>query len=250
MNMKINKVNFFSYQNNIPKNNNAPIVNQESRKLNYDNKLNPMEMLGRSQVTFKGRNDNDLSEFDKTFCDDLSKKLELSQNDSLKFKKNVNQFLKNNNYASPEVFCASCDTDEQYCSFIESAIEGINLSEEEIEKFDNALMSKVMMIKTLQVLEEDENLVDAIIPIVVDSAKNSLICDNLIEKFNLDQNERENILSQLKRQEQGVSSKQIAYEITEAYNLYSKDDFDYIVEKLDSKDEQFAAWLNENSLTD
>lgn len=250
MNMKINKVNFFNYQNNTPKNNNAPIVNQESRKLNYDNKLNSMEMLGRSQVTFKGRNDNNLSEFNKTFCDDISKRLELSQNDSLKFKKNVNQFLKNNNYASPEAFCASCDTDVEYYSFIENAVEGLNLSDEKIAKLNNALMSKVMMIKTLQVLDEDEDLVDTIIPIVVDSAKNSLICDNLIEKFNLDQNERENILSQLKRQEQGVSSKQIAYEITEAYNLYSKDDFDYIVEKLDSKDEQFAAWLNENSLTD
>ena len=242
--MKINKINFLNYQNNVLKNNNTPALNRENKQSVCDNKLNPMEMLGRSQVTFKGTNNDNLSQFDKSFCDDILKNLELSKNDSYKFKKNVNQFLKNNNYSSPENFCMSCNTDEKYCSFIESAVEGLNLSEEKIVMLDNALMNKIMMIKLLKVVEEDEELANIVMPIAINAAKNSLICDNLIKKFNLDKNEQENILSQLKRLEQGVSLEQIAYEITEAYNLYSKDDFDYIVENLKSKDEQFANWVS------
>lgn len=116
--MKINSINFFSYSNSSPENFNNSKSVQKLNKSVINNTFNPMEILGRSQVKFTGVNNGDLNGFDKSFLDDISKELELSKQDSHKFKKVVNQFLKNNNYASTEEFCASCDTDEKFYSFI------------------------------------------------------------------------------------------------------------------------------------
>lgn len=244
--MKINSINFFSYSNSSPENFNNSKSVQKLNKSVINNTFNPMEILGRSQVKFTGVNNGDLNGFDKSFLDDISKELELSEQDSHKFKKVVNQFLKNNNYASTEEFCASCDTDEKFYSFIENVAYGLNLPDEKIVILDNALMNKIMTIKLLKVLEEDESLADIIIPLTVKSTTNDLVCNNLIEKFNLTPKEKNNISSHLKRLENDISPEQIAYDITEDYKLTSIDDYNYVLRTIKSRDKMFIDFMTEN----
>lgn len=87
--MKINSINFFSYSNSSPENFNNSKSVQKLNKSVINNTFNPMEILGRSQVKFTGVNNGDLNGFDKSFLDDISKELELSKQDSHKFKKVV-----------------------------------------------------------------------------------------------------------------------------------------------------------------
>ena len=241
--MKINSINLFNYNSQSNKNINNVVLNKNDRQNSINNDLNTLELLGRSQVNFTGVNNDDLNEFDKAFLHDLSKELEFSKQDSHKFKKVVNQFLKNNNYASPEDFCASCDTDEKYCSFIENVASQFNLSDEKIEILDKALMNKIMMSKLSKVLEEDESLADVIMPIAAKSITNDLVCNNLMEKLNLDEKEKTNIISHLKKLDDYISPEQVAYEITEDYNLSSIDDFNYVLNTINSRDKMCMDFL-------
>lgn len=247
--MKINSINLYSYNSQFNKNINNVVLNKNDRQNNINNDLKNLEVLGRSQVKFTGINNDDLNEFDKAFLNDISKELEFSKQDSHKFRKVVNQFLKNNNYASPEDFCMSCDTDEKYYSFIENVASQFNLPDEKIEKLDKALMNKIMMIKLSKVFEEDESLADAIIPIATKSIENNLVCNNLVEKFNLDEKEKTNIYSYLKKLENDISPEQVAYEITEDYNLSSIDDFNYVLDTINSRDKMLMDFFaNEDSV--
>lgn len=247
--MKINSINLYSYNSQFNKNINNVVLNKNDRQNNINNDLKNLEVLGRSQVKFTGINNDDLNEFDKAFLNDISKELEFSKQDSHKFRKVVNQFLKNNNYASPEDFCMSCDTDEKYYSFIENVASQFNLPDEKIEKLDKALMNKIMMIKLSKVFEEDESLADAIIPIATKSIENNLVCNNLVEKFNLDEKEKTNIYSYLKKLENDISPEQVAYEITEDYNLSSIEDFNYVLDTINSRDKMLMDFFaNEDSV--
>ena len=237
--MKINSVNFFNYSNYTPKNISNPELNQQDKQNGINYKLNPMEILGISQVKFTGINNDDSNEFDKTFFNDISKDLELSREDSDKFKKIVNKFLKKNNYSSTEDLCAACDNGELIESFIITVAEGLNLSDEKIEKLDDFFIKKYAVKKFSEALEEDESLADAVFPLIVKSIQNNLVCENLLEKFNLHSQEKQNILSHLIELEQNVSPEQIAYEITEEYNLPSIDDFNYVLKTIKSRDKMF-----------
>ena len=245
-NMKINSINYFNYNNYTPQNiNNSESCQKCESVLN--NKLNRLEFLGRSQVKFTGINNYDSNEFDKTFFNDISKDLELSREDSDKFKKIVNKFLKKNNYSSTEDLCAACDNGELIESFIITVAEGLNLSDEKIEKLDDFFIKKYAVKKFSEALEEDESLADAVFPLIVKSIQNNLVCENLLEKFNLDPQEKQNILSHLIELEQNVSPEQIAYEITEEYNLPSIDDFNYVLKTIKSRDKMFMDFWSDNS---
>ena len=245
--MKLNSINFLNYNNYAPKNINKPEPAQKGEQISIDNKLNQLEFLGRSQVKFTGINNNDSNEFDKTFFNDISKDLELSREDSDKFKKIVNKFLKKNNYSSTEDLCAACDDGELIESFIDTVAEGLNLSDEKIEKLDDFFIKKYAVKKFSEAFKEDESLADTMLMFAAKSMKNNLVCENLLEKFNLDPLEKQNILSHLKELEQNVSPEQIAYEITEEYNLSSTDDFNYVLKTIKSRDKMFMDFWSDNS---
>lgn len=246
--MKLNSINFLNYNNYAPKNiiNNSEPA-QKGEQISIDNKLNQLEFLGRSQVKFTGINNDDSNEFDKAFFNDISKDLELSNEDSDKFKKIVNKFLKKNNYSSTEDLCESCDDAELIDSFIVTVADGLNLSDEKIEILGDFFIKKYAANKISKALEEDESLADIIFPSAVKSIKNNLVCDNLLEQFNLDPREKQNIFSRLNQLEQNVSPEQIAYEITEEYNLSSIDDFNYVLKTIKSRDKMFMDFWSDNS---
>ena len=244
--MKINNINYFNYNLNNSGYGKIAKQNQPNKQFSYNNELNAMEFLGRSQVKFTGLSNDDFSEFDKAFFNDISKDLELSREDSDKLKKIVNKFLKKNNYSSTEDLCASFDTDEKYYSFFENVASQLNLSAEKVMLLDNALMNKIMMIKFSKALEEDESLAETIIPFAVKSAENNLVCDKLLEKFKLDTKEHQNILSHLKKLENDISPEQIAYDITDDYKLTSIDDYNYVLKTIKSRDKMLIDFMTEN----
>ena len=245
-NMKINSINYFNYNNYTPQNiNNSESCQKGESVLN--NKLNRLEFLGRSQVKFTGINNDESNEFDKTFFNDISKDLELSREDSDKFKKIVNKFLKKNNYSSTEDLCAACDDGELIESFIITVAEGLNLSDEKIEKLDDFFIKKYAVKKFSEAFKEDESLADTMLMFAAKSMKNNLVCENLLEKFNLDPQEKQNIFSHLNKLEQDIPPEQIAYEITEEYNLLSIDDFNYVLKTIKSRDKMFMDFWSDNS---
>ncbi len=245
--MKLNSINFLNYNNYAPKNINKPEPAQKGEQISIDNKLNQLEFLGRSQVKFTGINNNDSNEFDKAFFNDISKDLELSREDSDKFKKIVNKFLKKNNYSSTEDLCAACDDGELIESFIDTVAEGLNLSDEKIEKLDDFFIKKYAVKKFSEAFKEDESLADTMLMFAAKIVENNLVCNNLVEKYNLDLQEQKNILLHLQKLEQNVSPEQIAYEITEEYNLSSTDDFNYVLKTIKSRDKILMDFLSNNS---
>ena len=249
--MKINSINSFNYNNFSHKNINNAVSNKDGdRANNIKNELNDLEVLGRSQVKFTGADNNEADEFDKTFYNEISKELELSKQDSHKFKKVVNQFLKNNNYDSLEEFCLSCDTDEKFYSFIENVASRFDLSDEKIGLLDKSLLDKIMMVKLSKTLEEDNSLAYAMMPIVVESLKKNVVCNNLLEKFNLDSQEKENISSHLSKLETNISPEQVAYEITDDYNLTSIDDYNYVLKTIKSRDKLLMDFIAEEETSE
>ncbi len=245
--MKLNSINFLNYNNYAPKNINKPEPAQKGEQISIDNKLNQLEFLGRSQVKFTGINNNDSNEFDKAFFNDISKDLELSREDSDKFKKIVNKFLRKNNYSSTEELCASCDDAELIDSFIITVADGLNLSDEKIEILGDFFIRKYAVMKFAEALENDESLADTVFPLFVKSIEKNLVCNNLVEKYNLDLQEQKNILLHLQKLEQNVSPEQVAYEITEEYNLSSTDDFNYVLKTIKSRDKILMDFLSNNS---
>ena len=245
--MKLNSINFLNYNNYAPKNINKPEPAQKGEQISIDNKLNQLEFLGRSQVKFTGINNNDSNEFDKTFFNDISKDLELSREDSDKFKKIVNKFLRKNNYSSTEELCASCDDAELIDSFIITVADGLNLSDEKIEILGDFFIRKYAVMKFAEALENDESLADTVFPLFVKSIEKNLVCNNLVEKYNLDLQEQKNILLHLQKLEQNVSPEQVAYEITEEYNLLSINDYNYVLKTIKSRDKILMDFLSNNS---
>ena len=245
--MKLNSINFLNYNNYAPKNINKPEPAQKGEQISIDNKLNQLEFLGRSQVKFTGINNNDSNEFDKTFFNDISKDLELSREDSDKFKKIVNKFLRKNNYSSTEELCASCDDAELIDSFIITVADGLNLSDEKIEILGDFFIRKYAVMKFAEALENDESLADTVFPLFVKSIEKNLVCNNLVEKYNLDLQEQKNILLHLQKLEQNVSPEQVAYEITEEYNLLSVNDYNYVLKTIKSRDKILMDFLSNNS---
>ena len=125
--------------------------------------------------------------------------------------------------------------------------EGLNLSDEKIEKLDDFFIKKYAVKKFSEAFKEDESLADAVFPLIVKSIQNNLVCENLLEKFNLDPQEKQNIFSHLKQLEENVSPEQIAYEITEEYNLPSIDDFNYVLKTIKSRDKMFMDFWSDYS---
>ena len=185
-------------------------------------------------------------EFDKTFYNEISKELELSKQDSHKFKKVVNQFLKNNNYDSLEEFCLSCDTDEKFCSFIENVAEELNLSDEKADILENEFVKNLAVNKLSKAFEEDDSLLETFLPFAIESMKNNLVSDNLIKAFDLDEKEQQNINSYLQKLESDISPEQIAYEITDGYNLSSLEDYNYVLKTIKSRDKLFKDFISED----
>ena len=246
-NMKIKSINCFNYNNYALKNIYSSTTEQKGKQISINNELNRLEFFGRSQVKFTGINNHDFNEFDKTFFNDISKDLELSREDSDKLKKIVNRFLKKNNYSSTEDLCASCDNAELIDSFIDTVAEKLNLSNEKIEKLDDFFIKKYAVKKFSEAFEEDESLADTMLPSAVKIVENNLVCNNLVEKYNLDLQEQKNILLHLQKLEQNVSPEQVAYEITEEYNLLSVNDYNYVLKTIKSRDKILMDFLSNNS---
>ena len=246
-NMKIKSINCFNYNNYALKNIYSSTTEQKGKQISINNELNRLEFFGRSQVKFTGINNDDFNEFDKTFFNDISKDLELSREDSDKLKKIVNRFLKKNNYSSTEDLCASCDNAELIDSFIDTVAEKLNLSNEKIEKLDDFFIKKYAVKKFSEAFEEDESLADTMLPSAVKIVENNLVCNNLVEKYNLDLQEQKNILLHLQKLEQNVSPEQVAYEITEEYNLLSVNDYNYVLKTIKSRDKILMDFLSNNS---
>ncbi len=245
-NMQIKSINCFNYNNYALKNIYSSTTEQKGKQISINNELNRLEFFGRSQVKFTGINNDDFNEFDKTFFNDISKDLELSSEDSDKLKKIVNRFLKKNNYSSTEDLCAFCDNAELIDSFIDTVAEGLNLSDEKIEKLDDFFIKKYAVKKFSEALEEDESLFNTIRTSAVKIVENNLVCNNLAEKYNLDLQEQKNILLHLQKLEQNVSPEQVAYEITEEYNLLSINDYNYVLKTIKSRDKILMDFLSNN----
>lgn len=245
--MKIKSINCFNYNNYALKNIYSSTTEQKGKQISINNELNRLEFFGRSQVKFTGINNDDFNEFDKTFFNDISKDLELSREDSDKLKKIVNRFLKKNNYSSTEDLCAFCDNAELIDSFIDTVAEKLNLSNEKIEKLDDFFIKKYAVKKFSEAFEEDESLADTMLPSAVKIVENNLVCNNLVEKYNLDLQEQKNILLHLQKLEQNVSPEQVAYEITEEYNLLSVNDYNYVLKTIKSRDKILMDFLSNNS---
>lgn len=248
--MKINSINLFSYNNLPHKNTNNAVSNQNDNPNNIKHELNVLEVLGRSQVKFTGINNNESDEFDKTFYDDISKKLELSDKDMHKFKKIVNKFLKTNNLSSTEDLCSSFGNEEIMGSFIENVAEGLDFSDEKVDILCDFLFERAIINSMSKAIKEDESLADVIIPLTINSMKNGLVCDKLIEKYNLDEQEKHNINSHLQKLEKDISPEQIAYEITDDYNLSSLKDYNYVLKTIKSRDELFTDFMANNNFND
>lgn len=246
--MKINSINLFSYNSQSNKNINNVILNKKDRQNSINNDLNALEVLGRSQVKFTGIKRDEANEFDKFFYDNLSKNLGLSDKDNDKFKKIVNKFLKTNNLSSTEDLCSSYDNVEIVGSFIENVSDGLDLPAEKVDILYDFFVKQAVLNNIPKMLKEDESLADAIIPIATKSIENNLVCDNLVEKFNLDEKEKTNIYSYLKKLEDDISPEQVAYEITEDYNLSSIDDYNYVLKTIESRDKMFIDYMTENNL--
>lgn len=242
--MKINSINFFNY-NNLPhknSNNNASI-NQNARQNGVQNELKSLEVLGRSQVKFTGNNQDKSNVFDDSFYKQISKKLELSNNDNNKFKKIVTKFMQSNNFSSTEEFFSACDDVNVVDSFIKHVEKGLNLSAAKNDIFEDFFIQNLTVNKLAKALEEDDSLFDDMMPFVTKSIENNLVCDNLVEKFNLDAKEKTNIISHLNKLDDDISPEQVAYDITEDYNLKSIDDFNYVLKTIKSRDKMGMDFL-------
>lgn len=241
--MKINNINLCSYNNYISGNNNRFKTALKTEQPDCNSGLNPMEMLGRSQVKFTGGlNDYD---FDKNYFDNISKILDLSKVDKDRFKKIVKRYLKDSGFSSVEDFCNSVDfkDDEHIDNFLGSVASGLNLSDEEIDVLGKDLLDSMLVRKVSNMCNEDEDFADIIFPIVVANVKNNLVCNNLIDKYDLAPKEAYNIMEYIKKMDQDVSPEQVAFQITENYNLFSIEDYHYVLETIQSRDKLFEDFL-------
>lgn len=246
--MKINSINSFNYNNFSHKNiNNAVSNKDDDRANNIKNELNVLSVLGRSQVKFTGADNNETNEFDNTFYKDMSKSLELSDEDTHKFKKIVNKFLKDNNLSSTEDLLSSQDNEEMLGSFIENVADGLNLSDDKIDILENEFVKKLAVSKLKKAFEEDDSLLETFVPFAIESMKNNLVSGNLIKAFNLDEKEQQNINSYLQKLESDISPEQIAYEITDDYNLTSIDDYNYVLKTIKSRDKLLMDFIAEET---
>ena len=246
--MKINSINIFNYNNFSHKNINNAVSNKDGdRPNNIKNELNVLEVLGRSQVKFTGADNNEADEFDKTFYNNISKSLELSDEDSHKFKKIVNKFLKDNNLSSTQELFSSQDNEKMLCSFIDNVAEGLNLSDEKADILENEFVRNLAVNKLSKAFEEDDSLLETFLPFAIESMKNNLVSDNLIKTFNLDEKEQQNINSYLQKLESDISPEQIAYEITDDYNLTSIDDYNYVLKTIKSRDKLLMDFIAEET---
>ena len=203
--MKINSINSFNYNNFSHKNINNAVSNKDGdRANNIKNELNDLEVLGRSQVKFTGADNNEADEFDKTFYNNISKSLELSDEDSHKFKKIVNKFLKDNNLSSTQELFSSQDNEKMLCSFIDNVAEGLNLSDEKADILENEFVRNLAVNKLSKAFEEDDSLLETFLPFAIESMKNNLVSDNLIKAFDLDEKEQQNINSYLQKLESDI----------------------------------------------
>ncbi len=248
--MKISNIKVFNYNLSNPRSCNNPVPNQLGSESGNSLNMDHMELLGRSQVRFTGDEYGQPNEFDRTFFGEMSKKLNLSNEDANKFRKIVNRFLKTNNYSSVENFCKSDVQYEQIDSFVEKVAIGLNLSDKKIDTFANSLIDIIALNRITEMLAEDEALVEDLIPILTNSIKHGMVCDNLIQKFNLDPDERENIVSHLQKLNQGTSPEQVAYEFTEKYHLSSFDDYKYTLETINSANDFLEEFLEEGNTDD
>ena len=245
--MKINNINIFNYNNLPHKNiNNAVSNKDDDRANNIKNELNVLEVLGRSQVKFTGADNNEADNFDKTFYNDISKSLELSDEDSHKFKKIVNKFLKDNNLSSTQELFSSQDNEKMLDSLIDNVAEGLNLSDEKADILENEFVKNLAVNKLSKAFEEDDSLLETFLPFAIESMKNNLVSDNLIKAFNLDEKEQQNINSYLQKLESNISPEQIAYEITDDYNLSSIEDYNYVLKTIKSRDKLFTDFISED----
>lgn len=246
--MKINSINIFNYNNFSHKNTNNAVSNKDGdRPNNIKNELNVLSVLGRSQVKFTGADNNEADEFDKTFYNNISKSLELSDEDSHKFKKIVNKFLKDNNLSSTQELFSSQDNEKMLCSFIDNVAEGLNLSDEKADILENEFVRNLAVNKLSKAFEEDDSLLETFLPFAIESMKNNLVSDNLIKTFNLDEKEQQNINSYLQKLESDISPEQIAYEITDDYNLTSIDDYNYVLKTIKSRDKLLMDFIAEET---
>lgn len=249
--MKINSINSFNYNNFSHKNiNNAVSNKDDDRANNIKNELNVLSVLGRSQVKFTGTDNNETNEFDNTFYKDMSKSLELSDEDTHKFKKIVNKFLKDNNLSSTEDLLSSQDNEEMLGSFIENVADGLNLSDDKIDILENEFVKKLAVSKLKKAFEEDDSLLETFVPFAIESMKNNLVSGNLIKAFNLDEKEQQNINSYLQKLESDISPEQIAYEITDDYNLTSIDDYNYVLKTIKSRDKLLMDFIAEEETSE
>lgn len=242
--MKINSINLFSY-NNLPQKNtqNNTLTNQNARQNDIQNELKSLEVLGRSQVKFTGNSEDKSNEFDDLFYNQISKKLELSDDENNKFQKIVTKFMKANNFSSTEEFFSACDNVEVVDSFIKIVETGLKLSSEKNDIFEEFFIQNLAVNKLAKALEEDDSLFDDMMPFVTKSLENYLVCNNLVEKFNLDEKEKTNIISHLNKLENNISPEEVAYDITEDYNLSSIDDFNYVLKTIKSRDKMGMDFL-------
>lgn len=242
--MKINSINLFSY-NNLPQKNtqNNTLTNQNDSQNGIQSELKALDILGRSQVKFTGNHQDKSNVFDDSFYNQISKKLELSNNDNNKFKKIVTEFMKAINFSSTEEFFSACDDVNVVDSFIKNVEKGLNLSAEKNDIFEDFFIQNLTMNKLAKALEEDDSLFGDMMPFVTKSIENNLVCDNLVEKFNLDEKEKTNIISHLNKLENNISPEEVAYDITEDYNLKSIDDFNYVLKTIKARDKMGMDFL-------
>lgn len=182
--MKINSLNLFN--NFMPqvrvRGNSAQ--NTEYNQFDYNEKLNPSEILGRSQVNFTAQKDKKFEEYDKQFIDTTAINLRLSEKDKNCMKNFVTDFLKQNNYKSLEDI-AGMEHIEEQSDFISELGADICQSDFDYNILSNAFNNRMFY---------DEQYV----PEVDLYEKDYEVVDHILDKYGMDESQKAEIFDVIK----------------------------------------------------
>lgn len=228
--MKINNCSFYT-QPVLNKNNKMP-QKQNTSNAGFDYSLN--EAIGRSQVNFTGKKPERGS--DGFFIEEISQWMGMSDNDKIKFKSTVSEYLKQNKFSSVNELIEKQDA-EELGAFIENIGSALNMSGKEFDDLSDSIVEFAMLELTVKQAKEDDVFAGMVFEICFNNLKDSEICEKLTGKLNIDSGEH--VLKQLKRRRnEGIKPEQIAYELIEHYDL-GYDDYKFIVKTINDVDKNF-----------
>ncbi len=218
MSMKINPINLYT-TNYVSQNQSESKSVQNIPNKQFDYCLS--EAFGRSQVNFTSKKpENDLT---KAFINSLSNDLELSDSQTINLKRICNRFLKENNAISIYEFIEDEDT-SKLCSFVETIVDTLDLTEEGTDKLIDKLYSYKALNSLFQQAQDDDALCRLLAEKMAETFEDAALTDKLVEVLNIDPKDEKFISSKLKKaRNHNITPEQTAYELIEEYDLTSED---------------------------